>query len=177
MNSLPPDWFFRRRLGRLVIVAALTMLGFGLSGAAAPASPVVTVAEVEAAVEKFVRAFEKRDVEAVVACFTPDAIVFDPWPPGHFENTAGVRTLFNTALGQMEKPSFTIGNAVTRVSGAIGWLTAQIAVGAEIDAKRDFAKAYLSMVWVKQPDGACRISVFHATIYEAPGAAADPPKK
>src|SRR5438046_989840 len=115
-------WAFRHRVARFLPVVALSMTGLSCGRGGAALAPVVTVAAVEAALGKFVHAFAQRDVEAAVACFTPDAIVFDPWPPGHFENTAGVRTLFTTALGLMEKPSFTVGNAVTRVSGAVAWL-------------------------------------------------------
>ena len=165
----------------------VVMLVFAACGAAttrpsnaanvpAAVNATMTVADVKAGVERWVRAVEGRDVEAAVACFTPDTVIFDPWPPGRFENSAGARALFNTAMGQMEKPTFTITNPVIRVSGAVGWLTADMVVKAEIATKPGKAKVHLSMVWLKEADGACRMSIFHATVYEAEGIAADRPK-
>lgn len=60
-----------------------------------------------ALLERLLNAFTTRDLEAVMACFNTDAVVFDPhYPIAEMKGSAAIRRGFNWALGNMERPGF-----------------------------------------------------------------------
>lgn len=55
------------------------------------------------------KAFTARELEAVMACFSADAVVFDPhYPVPEMKGAAAIRRGFKWALGNMERPGFAV---------------------------------------------------------------------
>ena len=54
-------------------------------------------------------AFEAKDLEGVMDCFTEDALFFDPhYPVPRMEGTAAIRQGMEWGLGNLEKAGFTV---------------------------------------------------------------------
>ena len=148
-----------------VAVLALLACVVGVAGAAAHSPPdkEPSAAEVEAALQKVAEAWEKEDLEAAVAAFTPDAIVFDPVPPGVFERTEGIRAWTSGSFEALDQISIDLSRVRVQTSGEVAWATAHFVFAAQQAGKPLRAEGYLSTVWVRQPDGSLKLSVFHAS--------------
>jgi len=60
-------------------------------------------------VERIFDTFEAKDLEAVMACFAEDALLFDPhYPVPEMRGKAAIRQGLAWGLGSMEQPGFTI---------------------------------------------------------------------
>ncbi len=59
--------------------------------------------------DKLMAAFESLDLEAVMACFAEDAVLFDPhYPVTKMEGLAAIRQGIEWGLGNMVKPGFVV---------------------------------------------------------------------
>ena len=60
-------------------------------------------------VERLLSAFEAKDLEAALACFADDAVLFDPhYPTPEMRGKASIREGFEFIFGIVEQPGFTI---------------------------------------------------------------------
>lgn len=154
-------------LGALALSALLLPLA---AGACATPGPDTTddsadaEAEVRAAYDDFVRAWEAESADAVVAFFTDDAVAFDPVPPGRWEGASDIREGWVA-------PSFdflddiSIDSRMVRVNtrGDVAWVTSAYTFTATTADGPFRDEGNLSMVWVRQADGGWRVAVFHAS--------------
>lgn len=61
------------------------------------------------AVEGLIAAFERRDLEAVLAFFAEEAVLYDPhYPVPEMRGKAAIRRGFEWAFGNLERPGFTV---------------------------------------------------------------------
>ena len=172
MNHSTHFRFSRRPFGRFLAVGALSTALFSPAPAAAVQVPVAAASEVEAAFQQFALAWAKEDLNNALAAFAADAVVLVPATPGRFENKEGIRTWLAGTFQASEQISFAASDVQVHVAGPMAWLTARYAFKAQAAGKPVGEEGNLSMVWVKQQDGACKIAVYHASI---PPAAAAPP--
>jgi ketosteroid isomerase-like protein len=135
--------------------------------ACAPVPPLqrggASAAEVEAALKGFEEAWEREDLEAAAGAFTPDAIVFDPVPPGRFEKAEGIRTWISESFGSLAQISISLSQLRVQTAGPVAWVTAHFVFDAQQEGKPLRAEGYVSMIWVLQTDGSHKLSVFHAS--------------
>jgi len=135
--------------------------------ACAPASPprggVAAAAEVEAALKRFEEAWEREDLESAAGVFTPDAVVFDPVPPGRFERAEGIRTWISDSFDSLAQISISLSQLRVQTAGPVAWVTAHFVFEAQQSGKPLRAEGYVSMIWVLQTDGSHKLSVFHAS--------------
>jgi len=60
-------------------------------------------------VERLLKAFESKDLEAALACFADDALLFDPhYPTPEMRGKAAIRAGFEFIFGIVRQPGFTI---------------------------------------------------------------------
>ena len=179
MESLAP----RGRSGpsfRVAIRLALpgaVLLGF-IAAACQPAPPpraaAADPAAVEAAYEDFEAAWEAEDLDGVIAMFRPDAVAFDPVPPGKFEGTEGIRSWAGGAFEFLDGITITSDEIRVRVEGPVAWVTAHyVFEGRQPDGELLRDEGNLSMVWVLESDGRYRATVFHASNLPEEEAAAE----
>ena len=151
-----------KKIGVLALVACAAWAGAAAASPAAGAGQ-ASAAQVEAAVNKLVEAWEKEDLEAAVRDFTPDAVVIDPVPPGIFERAEGVRAWVSGSFEALEQIDIDLSQLRIQTAGPVAWLTAHFVFAGQQAGKPLRFEGYVSMVWVVQPDGAHKISVFHAS--------------
>jgi ketosteroid isomerase-like protein len=152
------SWF------RLVAACfALAALAFSGAGAATPPGPVASKPEVEKAFAKFVQAWHAKDLNAVLANFTADAVAFDPVAPGRFENTAGIRGWVTDTFKTVDQLAIELRDLRVQTAGPVAWLTAAYVFKGRVDGKPMSEPGNLSMVWVKQADGSYKSPIFHAS--------------
>ena len=151
-------------------ISALAVLYFVAVLACAPAPPAeeteevaVVTAKVEAAFEAFLEAWEEEDLETAVNAFTPDAVVYDPVPPGKFEGADEIRSWTSGAFESLEQISITISELRVQGAGSVAWLTARYLFEARAEGEPTGDEGHLSMIWVRQPDGSYKASLFHAS--------------
>jgi ketosteroid isomerase-like protein len=120
-------------------------------------------AEVEAALKRFEEAWEREDLETAASVFTPDAVVFDPVPPGRFERTEGIRTWISDSFDSLAHISISLSQLRIQIAGPVAWVTAYFVFEAQQEGKPLRAQGYVSMIWVLQMDGSHKMSVFHAS--------------
>lgn len=149
---------------RWLISAALSVMIVSMSGAAAVASK----REVEAAFAKFMQGWNTRDIEAVVSQFTPDAVAFDPAPPGRFENTDGMRTWVTEAFKAYENLAIEIRDMRVATSGETAWLSGSYVLKGKMEGRAMHEPGFFSVVYVKQRDGSYKIPLFHASMVPQP---------
>lgn len=141
---------------------------------AAPASevPAAEEAGVQAAIDAFVGAWVAEDEEAVVSAFLPDAVAHDPVPPGTFEGHEGIRQWVKGSFENLEGIAITSPEAMTiETLGQVAWVSGSYRFEAIFGDQDIVDEGPLSMVWVRQPDGAYRLALFHASKHpEAAGA-------
>jgi uncharacterized protein (TIGR02246 family) len=122
-----------------------------------------SAAEVEAAFKRFEEAWETEDIESAVGAFTPDAVVFDPVPPGRFERLEGIRAWISGSFDSLEQISISTSQVRVQTAGQVAWVTARYVFGAQQKGTPVRVEGDLTMVWVRQPDGSLKMSVFHAS--------------
>lgn len=166
-------WRAARRRTRLSRTAPLAGASIALAIAftacareAPPEEPVAAIAaaDVEAAFEAFRGAWEREDLEAVLAAFTPDAVAFDPVPPGRFEGAEGIREWVGGTFSALDAITITTSDVRVSSAGPVAWLTARFVFEGrppEGEALRD--EGNVSMLWVRSPDGTYRSPLFHAS--------------
>lgn len=174
MNRSPSPWSSRRNLGRVLLLTGLLTV---LAGPVQAAKPVASAPEVDAALQQFIQAWTKEDLNAVVAAFAPDAMAFDPAPPGKFEHTEGIRAWVSDTFKALSQISVNVSDVQIHTAGSVAWLTGHYVFQAKVEATPIRDEGNLSMVWVKQTDGSYKISVFHADVPPPPPPDSAPPKK
>jgi ketosteroid isomerase-like protein len=172
MNTSAPSWFSRRNIRLFLFLPALLAAVPGQAK-----TPVASAAETDAALQQFIQAWTKEDLNAVVAAFAPDAIAFDPTPPGKFEHTAGIRTWVSDTFKALAQISINVSDVQIHTAGSVTWLTGHYVFQAKVEAMPIKDEGNLSMVWVKQTDGSYKISVFHADVPPPPPPEPAPLKK
>lgn len=159
----------RRRARR--IVACLVALPLAAAAWAAPQEPAAEEAGVRAAVDAFIAAWLAEDADAVVGAFLPDAVAFDPAPPGTFEGQEGIRRWVTGDFAHMEGIAITApGPMRIETLGPVAWVTGHYRFQADLGEHHLDDEGALTMVWVRQPDGAYRLAVFHASSHPEPPA-------
>lgn len=89
--------------------------------------------------ERIFALFQSRDIDAVLAIFAEDAIVFDPhYPVPDMRGKAAIRRGFAWAFGNMEKSGFTIRNFWPAAPGPIGCGAAIDSAAVEVDTHHVF---------------------------------------
>jgi ketosteroid isomerase-like protein len=167
--------FSRRNFGRFVTLGVLSTALLAPVHVTASPAPVAVATEVEAAFHSFVQAWQNEDLNAAVASFTPDAVAYDPVPPGKFENTAAIRTWIDDTFKALDHISITASDVKIHTAGPVAWLTAHYVFKAQAGDQPAGDEGNLSMVWVKQLNGGYKIALFHASIPPAGGPVAAPP--
>jgi ketosteroid isomerase-like protein len=127
-----------------------------------------SAAEVEVAFKRFEEAWEREDLESAVNAFTPDAVVFDPVPPGRFEKTEGIRAWISGSFNTLEQIAIDTTDLRLLTMGPVAWGTGHYVFAAQQGGNPVRVEGDLTMVWVLQTDGSYKLSVFHAS--HAPGA-------
>jgi len=131
--------------------------------ASSPREAGAAAAEVEAALKRFEEAWEREDLEAAAGVFTPDAVVFDPVPPGKFERAEGIRTWISDSFNSLAQISISLSQLRVHTAGPVAWVTAHFVFEAQQEGKPLRAEGYVSTIWVLQTDGSHKLSVFHAS--------------
>lgn len=155
------------RAGRPLALLALLLPAAALL-ACAPAAeemmePAATTAGVEEAFTTFVEAWESEDVEAVLATFTADAVVFDPVPPGKFSGAEAIRGLVTNTFEMQEQISIPVSEVEVSTHGPVAWSSARYTYESRMEGEMMAEDGYVSMVWVLQDDGSYRATLFHAS--------------
>jgi len=153
----------RRRLSSAlqVVLAMATCVMCGTPPP--PPGGEASAAEVEAAFKRFEEAWEREDIDAAANAFTPDAVVFDPVPPGRFEGAEGIRKWISGSFDSLEQISIGASQFRVQSAGQVAWVTAHYTFEAQQAGKPLRVEGDLTMVWVRQTDGSHRLSVFHAS--------------
>ena len=123
-------------------------------------------AEVETAMDDFVAAWEREDVDATVAFFTADAVLFDPVPPGKFEGSEAIRALVAGAFEELDAIEITLTERNVRTAGRVAWFHARFVYAGQPpqpDAAPVRDEGFVTMIWVRQEDGSYRSPLFHAS--------------
>lgn len=105
-----------RVLALLVLFLALTFAGPSEAGKATGAA-----AEIEAIDAKFVQAFNKEDVETVVALYAEDATAMMPGPELWASGTVAIRKSFTDFFADSDSPAITLHHTQYKVSGNLGY--------------------------------------------------------
>ena len=158
----------------MLFAAVWCLIVGGCGRTSAANAPVASKAEVEAATKSFIQAWEKKDLAAVTGAFSNDAMAFDPVPPGRFDGAAGIHAWVAGDFQVLSQISITISDLRIQTMGPVAWVTSRYVFKAVMDGQPAGDAGNLSLVWVKQPDGAYKLSVFHASV---PPPATPPPAK
>jgi uncharacterized protein (TIGR02246 family) len=118
---------------------------------------------VEAAFKRFEEAWEREDLEAAAGAFAPDAVVFDPVPPGRFEGAEGIRAWISGSFDSLEQISISMSQLRIQTAGPAAWATARYVFEARQEGKPLRVEGDVTMVWVRETDGSHKLSVFHAS--------------
>lgn len=135
----------------------------GCSTAPPPKTHDLSAADIEAAFRKFEEAWEREDVDTATSAFTPDAVVFDPVPPGRFEKTQEIRAWISGSFDALDQISIDMTQSRIQTLGPVAWGTAHYVFAAQQGGKPVRFEGDLTTVWVRQTDGSPRMSVFHAS--------------
>jgi ketosteroid isomerase-like protein len=142
----------------------------GCAPAPPPRVAEASAAEVEAAVKRFEEAWEREDLETAAGAFTPDAVVFDPVPPGKFERAEGIRAWISGSFDSLERIAISTSELRVRTAGPVAWATGRYVFEARQVGGQERWEGYMSTVWLRQTDGSLKLSVFHASHFpSAPG--------
>jgi ketosteroid isomerase-like protein len=163
--------FSRRHFGRFLSLGVLSTAF--LAPAHAAAAPVAVAAEVEAAFNQFRHAWENEDLGAAFGAFSPDAVAYDPAPPGKYANPAEIRKWIADTFQALNHITIPVSDVKIHTAGAVAWLTAHYQFKYQADGKPSVDEGNVSIVWVKQADASYKIAVFHASI--PPAAPPAPP--
>lgn len=122
--------------------------------------------EVETAMDDFVAAWEREDLDATVAFFTADAVLFDPVPPGKFTGSEAIRALVSGAFEELDAIEITLTERNVRTAGRVAWFHARFVYAGQppqADAAPVRDEGFVTMIWVRQEDGSYRSPLFHAS--------------
>jgi len=147
---------------RAVALGLFSMLLGAAAVRAASATP-ATVAEANAAFESFRVAWEHKDLAAATAVFAPEAVVYDPVGPGVFATPEAIKGWTAGSFHDLDGITITDTDMKTHVSGQVAWTTMHFVFKATVQGKPLVDEGNLSLVWIKQADGAYKLAVFHAS--------------
>jgi ketosteroid isomerase-like protein len=131
-----------------------------------PETTAAQPADVDAAVDEFIAAWEREDVEAAVGAFTADAVAYDPVPPGRFAGTAGIREWIADTFAELDQIDITLAERTVHTADGVGWFQSRYVFAAQpaqpgAEPIRD--EGYVSILWVRQEDGSYLSPLFHAS--------------
>jgi len=148
---------------KLAAVFTLALVG------CAPQSPEAPTASSEAvgvAFQNWINGWTGRELEVVVAPFTENSVIYDPY--GDFVGSAGARDWAEGTFAAMNDITIAIRDASVNVVGPAAWVTGSYdwtaTLEGETESFTDTGK--LSMLWVLQEDGSYASPVFHASARE-----------
>jgi hypothetical protein len=98
-------------------VVLLGLIAAACQPAPPPEAAAADPAAVEAAFADFITAWEEEDLDAVLAMFRPDAVAFDPVPPGKFEGSEGIRSWAGGAFEYLDGITIVTDGIQVRVEG------------------------------------------------------------
>ena len=105
-----------RVLALLVLFLTLTVAGPSEAGKATGAA-----AEIEAIDAKFVDAFNKKDIETIVALYAVDATAMFPGPELWHSGTVAIRKSFTDFFATCDSPTLMVHHTQYKVSGNLGY--------------------------------------------------------
>ena len=146
-----------------VVILGLTLAWMACAPPPPPREAEISAAGVEADLKKFAEAWEREDLEAAAAAFAPDAVVFDPVPPGRFEGPDGVRAWISGSFQALDRIAIDLSQIRVQTAGPIAWVTARYVFEARQEGKPLRVEGHMSVVFVLQTDGSGKMSVFHAS--------------
>jgi len=165
------------RLGSFGMAALLVIAMVGCAGQEPPREPSVSTervaraVEVEAALQSFMDTWERADVESLVASFTPDAVIYDPTPPGEVRGGDAIRSFVIDFLEANQQIAIELSDVRVSTEGSVGWTTCLYRFVAHEEGQERVAVGNLTMIFVKQPDDSYLAALFHASRPpEPPGA-------
>jgi uncharacterized protein (TIGR02246 family) len=148
-------------------------------GCAAPEPPaeasdsperVARAVEVQAALQAFMDTWERGDVEPMVAAFTPDAVIYDPTPPGEVRGADAIRSFLVDFFETNRQIAIELTDVRVATDGPVGWTTSRYRFVANTDGEERVAEGNLTVIFVKQTDDTYRVALFHASrLVEPPG--------
>src|SRR5258708_5218735 len=165
-----------RLLGAAVLAATVSSCS-SLSAPSRADGAIATVPEVDQALQRFIQTWQTKNLEASLATFAPDAVVTDPSPPGRFVGLKEIRAWTVGDFGVLEHITITISALQIKVDGPVAWLSARYVFSAQMGGKPMSDPGSVSMVWLKQPDGSYKLSIFHASSLAPPDASPVPANK
>jgi ketosteroid isomerase-like protein len=165
-----------RVLGAAMLAATVSNCGL-IAAQPRTDAPVASVSEVERALQRFIQAWQTKNVEATVAAFASDAVAVDPSPPGRFVGTNAIRAWITGDFAVLEHITIPISDLQIKVDGPVAWLSARYVFSAQMGGKPLIDPGSLSMVWLKQSDGSYKVSLFHASSLPPPDAGSSPANK
>lgn len=130
--------------------------------------------DVEAALQVFMDTWERADAESLVASFTPDAVIYDPTPPGEVRGADAIRSFVIDFLEENQQIGVELSDVRVSTDGSVGWTTCRYRFVAHTDGEERVAEGNLTVIFVMQPDESYRIALFHASRLLEPTDSADP---
>lgn len=145
------------------ILAACGMLLL-FSGCRSESDLTVTEADVLAISNKHQEAWNKMDVDAIIACYTADAIVADTdVPPFHWQNHAGIRQWLLDSFKSFKSAHVTQDMRQTRILGNIAISNSHFAFQMVTpDGKSALNQGWVTEVVKITPSGP-KLAAFHAS--------------
>jgi uncharacterized protein (TIGR02246 family) len=160
-------------------------LALALAGCAAPPAevepagvgkePVASATEVQAALQSFMDTWERADVESMVAAFTPDAVIYDPTPPGEVRGAAAIRSFLIDFFEANRQIAIELSDVHVATGGPVGWTTSRYRFVAHEEGEERVAEGNLTVIFVKQPDDSYLVALFHASRLPEPAGDTGPP--
>jgi uncharacterized protein (TIGR02246 family) len=127
--------------------------------------------EVEGALQEFMDTWERADVEPMVAAFTPDAVIYDPTPPGEVRGAEAIRSFVIDFFEANQQIAVELSDVRVSTDGSVGWTTCRYRFVAHTDGEERNSEGNLTVIFVMQPDESYRVALFHASrLLETPGA-------
>ena len=165
---------------RIIGIGAAVLLSAVVAGCAGQEPPAVPpgsterlarAVDVEASLQEFMNTWERGDVEPVVASFTPDAVIYDPTPPGEVRGTDAIRSWVVDFLEANDQIAIGLSDVRVSTDGSVGWTTCRFRFTAHTDGEERVSEGNLTVIFVMQPDESYRVALFHASrLLESPEA-------
>ena len=124
---------------------------------------IATATEVHAALQSFMGTWERGDVESMVAAFTPDAVIYDPTPPGEVRGADAIRSFVVDFFEANQQIAIELGDVRVATDGPVGWTTSRYVFVAQTEGEERVAEGNLTVIFVKQPDDSYLAALFHAS--------------
>jgi ketosteroid isomerase-like protein len=166
-----------KRTGSFRAAVLILAVVAGCAGPEPPLEPPSNTArlaravEVEAALQEFMGSWERADVELLVASFTPDAVIYDPTPPGEVRGADAIRSFVIDFLQANQQIGVELSDVRVATEGPVGWTTSRYRFVAITDGEERISEGNLTLIFVIQPDESYRVALFHASrLLESPGA-------